>query len=89
MVIILGLLQFYFKQNRDLDPSKQTILKMAYIGKVAYNIGRSTIHSGLAILLKKSINDLKPLGDEKCDALIKQYTQLKLLVLDEISLINS
>jgi hypothetical protein len=39
--------------------------------------------------LKKSINDFKPLVDEKRDALMKQYTQLKLLVLDEISLIGS
>ncbi len=62
---------------------------MVYIGKVAYNIGGSTIHSWLTILLKKSINDFKPLVDEKRDALMKQYTQLKLLVLDEISLIGS
>jgi hypothetical protein len=45
MIIIPSLLQFYFEQNRDLDPSKQTILKMVYIGKAAYNIGGSTIHS--------------------------------------------
>jgi hypothetical protein len=89
MVIIQGLFQFYLKQNRNLDPSKQTILKMAHIRKTAYNIGGSTIYSKLAILLNKSINDFKPLGDEKCDALMKRYTKLKLLVLDEISLIGS
>jgi hypothetical protein len=38
MVIIQGLLQFYLKQNKDLDPSKQFFLKIAYTGKVAYNI---------------------------------------------------
>jgi hypothetical protein len=35
--------------------------------------------------LNKSINDLKPFSDERCDVLIKQYTWLRLLVLDEIS----
>jgi hypothetical protein len=45
MVIIEGFLHFYLKENKDLDPSKQTILKVAYIGKTTYNIGRSTIHS--------------------------------------------
>jgi hypothetical protein len=38
MVIIQGLLHFYLKQNKDLDPSKQIVLKIAYIGKFAYNI---------------------------------------------------
>jgi hypothetical protein len=30
MVIIQGFLQYYFKQKKDLDPSKQTIKIMAY-----------------------------------------------------------
>jgi hypothetical protein len=30
MVIIQGFLQYYFKQKKDLDPSKQRIKKMAY-----------------------------------------------------------
>ncbi len=45
MVSIEGLLHFYLKENKDLDASKQTILKMAYTGKTTYNIGGSTIHS--------------------------------------------
>ncbi len=45
MVIIESFLHFYLKENKDLDPSKQTILKMAYTGKTTYNIGGSTIHS--------------------------------------------
>ncbi len=32
MVIIQGLFQLYFKQNKDLDPSKQIVFKMTYIG---------------------------------------------------------
>jgi hypothetical protein len=70
MVIIQGLLQFYLNQNKDLDPSKQVVFKNSCIGKVAYNISGSTIHSGLAIPLNKSVN-FKPLSDERRDDLIK------------------
>jgi hypothetical protein len=45
MVIIQGLIQYYLKQNKDLDPSKQTVFKMAYTRKVAYNITGSALHS--------------------------------------------
>lgn len=34
-------------------------------------------------------NDFKPLNDQKRYALIKQYTQLKLVVFDKISLIGN
>ncbi len=72
-----------FLNKRTL--SKQIIQKMAYTWKVIYNVGESTTHLGLTIPLNKSINDLKPFSDERCDVLIKQYTWLRLLVLDEIS----
>jgi hypothetical protein len=41
---------------------------------MAYNISGSTLHSGLSIPLNKSINDFKPLIDERCDDLAKKYT---------------
>jgi len=55
-----------------LDPSKQIVLKMAYIRKTTYNIGGSIIPSTLSIPLNKLINDFKPLHDERCDVLIKK-----------------
>ncbi len=64
----------HLKQNKDLDPSKQTILKMEYIGKNAYNISGSIWHLRLSIPLNKSITNFKPLHDGKCDVLTKQYT---------------
>jgi hypothetical protein len=54
-----------------------------------YNIGGSTIHSALSIPLNKSINDIKPLYDERRDVVIIKYAQVKLLILDETSLIGS
>jgi hypothetical protein len=57
--------------------------------ETTYNIGGSIIPSTLSIPLNKSINDFKPLHDERCDVLIKKYAQVKLLIFDEISLIVS
>jgi hypothetical protein len=37
----------------------------------------------------KSINDFKALDDERRDVLIKKYAQVKLLILDETSLIGN
>ncbi len=57
-----------FVNQRTL--SKQIIEKMTYTWKVIYNVHESTLHLGLTIALNKSINDLKPFSDERCDVLI-------------------
>jgi len=46
MVIIQCLLQYYLKQNKNFDPSKQTILKMEYVRKIVNNINGSRLHLG-------------------------------------------
>jgi ATP-dependent DNA helicase PIF1 len=72
-----------------VDPLKPKIMILAYTSKVSFNINGTTIHFALLILLKKKNNELKSLGDEKCDILIKTYDQLQMLVIDEISLVNN
>jgi len=62
---------------------------MAYIRKTTHNIGGSITPSTLSIPLNKSINNFKPLHDERCDVLIKKYAHVKVLILDEMSLIGS
>jgi hypothetical protein len=51
-------------------------MKLANIGKVAFNINGITIHSTLSIPLNKIFNELKTLNNEKCDTLINAYHQL-------------
>jgi hypothetical protein len=58
---------------------------MTYTWKVIYNVRESTSHLELTIALNKSINDLKPFSDERCDVLIYKLNKLRLLVLGEIS----
>ena len=68
----------------EADLLKQNIVKHGYIGKAAFNIGGSTIHSLLGIPLNKSLLELEGLSDERCDNFTKRYNQLCLWVIDEI-----
>ncbi len=89
MCIIQNMLRYYIKEIQNADPLKPKVMKLAYIGKFAYNINGLTIHSTLAIPLNKIFNELKTLSDEKLDNLIKIYDQLNLLVIDEILLVGN
>jgi len=59
---------------------------MAYIKKTTFNIDGITIHSSLSIIV--NCKDLQSLNLEQLDNLVKKYDQLKLIVLNEISLIR-
>jgi hypothetical protein len=73
----------------EADLLKQNVMKLGYTGKAAFNIGGSTIHSALGIPLNKSLLELGGLSDERHDNFAKKYDQLRLLVIDEISLVGS
>jgi len=88
MCIIKNMLRYYTKDLPNVAPTKPKIMKLANIGKVAFNINGITIHSTLAILLNKIFNELKTLNNEKHDTLINTYDQLWLFVIDEISLVG-
>jgi hypothetical protein len=62
-------------------------MKLAYIGRVTFNINGTIIHSTFSIALNKNYNELKTLSDEKHDTLINTYDQLQMLIIDEISLV--
>jgi hypothetical protein len=64
-------------------------MKLSYIGKTTFNINGTIIHPTLAIPLNKMFNELKALNDEKHDMLIKEYDQLQLVMIDEISLVGN
>jgi hypothetical protein len=72
----------------EADPLKQKVMKLGYIGKAAFNIGGSTIHSALGIPLNKSLLELGGLSDERHDSYAKKYDQLRLLVIDEIYILS-
>lgn len=83
------MLRYYTKDLPNVAPTKLKIMKLANIGKVAFNINCITIHSTLVIPLNKIFNELKTLNNEKRDTLINVYDQLWLFVIDEISLFGN
>ncbi len=89
MCTIQKMLRYYIKDIPDVDPLRPKVMKLAYRKKYIFNINGMTIHSTFAIPLNKNFNELKTLSDEKCDSLIRNYDQLHLLVIDEISLVGN
>ena len=85
-VIYQALLCIYNK-NIDNDPDKPKGLVVAYIGKAAYNIGGVTIHSAFHISFNKS--EFLPLNSDILDKMSKYYAQLRVILVDEISLVGS
>ena len=68
-------------------PLKPKGLILAFIGKATYNAGGTTIHSALLIPFNKS--SFLPLSNEMLDTLGKLYQELRVVLIDEASLIGS
>lgn len=59
------------------------------IGKISFNINRTTIHFPLAIPLNRGIHELESFPNGKNCIIIKSHDQLCLLIINEISLIGN
>ena len=79
-----GLLQYYDKQIKS-DLIKRKGLILAFTGKAAYNVGGVTVHS--ALRLSFGSTKMVPLNYNTLDLLEKEYAHLKVLLIDEVSLI--
>ena len=62
---------------------------LAPTGKAAFNIKGNTIHSALAIPACQSLKNYKPLDSSRLNTLRCQLGGLKLIFLDEISMVGS
>ncbi|XP_052263343.1 uncharacterized protein LOC127866661 isoform X2 [Dreissena polymorpha] len=70
------------------DPGQTKILLMAPTGTAAFNINGSTVHS--ALQLPKTLNDIyRKLSDSVCNRLRVQLSHLKIIIIDEISMVSS
>jgi len=82
-LIVQGLLCFYHS-DIELDPLKPKALLMAYTRKAAFNI-----HSALHIPINQSLSNIGKQSSKLLNKLIDQYEQIKLIVVDEISLVGA
>ena len=82
----------YHMANKLFLPTRETahdksVLKVAYTGQAAINIGGQTIHS--AFNLKRNMNkSYKPLPENELTTLRSKLENVKLLIIDEISMVN-
>ncbi|XP_078381380.1 ATP-dependent DNA helicase Pif1-like [Oculina patagonica] len=71
-----------------LNPSLPTVLLMAPTGVAAVNISGTTVNTALGIPKDAGIN-LPPLPDQKKTLLRLSFSELKLLIIDEISMVSN
>ena len=71
------------------DPDKPSVLLPAPSGAAAINIGGNTINSGLTISKNIFGEHVGPLFDERKSALRTKSSHLKLLVIDEVSMVSN
>ena len=78
------------KSFRDVtnNPEQPTVLLMAPTGVAAININGPTIHTALAIP-KESGDNVPPTSDQKRTQTRMSLSELKLIIIDEISMISN
>jgi hypothetical protein len=79
----------YYNTRAGDDFHQVKILMLAPTGKAAYNIKGNTIHSALAIPACQSLKNYKPLDSSRLNTSQCQLGGLKLIFLDEISMVGS
>ncbi|XP_037825564.1 uncharacterized protein LOC119613607 [Lucilia sericata] len=71
------------------DPSLIKVLLCAPTGKAAFGIGGATLHSMFSLPINQSAAELRPLSSDTANALYSKFLNLKLLIIDEISMVGS
>ncbi|XP_055081793.1 uncharacterized protein LOC129456714 [Periophthalmus magnuspinnatus] len=68
-------------------PDNMSVLITAPTGMAAYNLNASTIHSAFSIGTDVTLPYI-PLGEEKLNSLRAKYIDVKLVIIDEISMVS-
>ena len=79
----------YYNAKAGEDFYCTQILLLAPTGKVAYLIRGNTIHSALTIPASQSLKNYKPLVSGRLNTLRCELGALKLILLDEISMVGN
>ena len=79
----------YYNTKAGDDFHQVKILMLAPTGKAAYNIKGNTVHSALAIPACQSLKNYKHLDSSRLNTIRCELGGLKLIFLDEISMVGS
>ena len=77
------------KKDFEHNPEKTTILLCAPTGKATCNIGGSTLHYALSLPVSQGIKNFEDLTADKLNQLRVKLTKLKLLIIDEVSMVGA
>lgn len=72
--------------RNSVNPDKPRVLILAPTGVAAININGATVHSGLGIGIGKGFS---PLNDKQRGILRNKLSEVKLNIIDEISMVSS
>ncbi len=84
--VICAFGEYYFRKIHPGSPDKPVIIKTAPTGKAASNIDGFTLHSTFNF---KFGNDFSSLSDQARDSMRDIMSNLKLLIIDEISMVKA
>lgn len=79
----------YYNTRPGINFNETKVLMLAPTGKAAYNIKGNTIHSALAIPACQSLKNYKSLDSSRFNTLRSQIGRLKLIFIDEISMVGN
>ena len=79
----------YYNSLPGQDPDDIKLVLAAPTGKAAYNIRGATLHSFLAIPASQSLKKYIHLDDSRRNTLRSNFSKLKIIVIDEISMVGA
>ena len=79
----------YYNSRASEDFNEVKILLLAPTGKAAFGIKGNTLHSTLAIQASQSLKIYKPLDSSRLNTLRCKLQAVKLIFLDEISMVGN
>jgi len=79
----------HYNISAGCDPSTPKVLLSAPTGKAAYNIRGSTLHQIFMLPLNQFPGPIPKLSDDTCNTLACKLRDLKILIIDEISMVSS
>jgi len=86
--IYQSLLRFY-NCLKNANPNTCKVLLCAPTGKAAFNINGNTLHQAFKLPIDQNTAPLTPLSSNIKNTLYSTYRELKLIIIDEISMISS